>query len=120
VDRHHLRVHRQWGVGMVAATGAFERHEVLRRTLTLLLLRLVLLLLKLLLQAGYGWSVEGALRDTAILQSAAIVTCAVVIVALANDLAAAHDDSAVAVVERRFGSLLEAQSEVVVGLHFGC
>jgi hypothetical protein len=36
---------------------------------------------------------------------------------MTDDLSAAHDDRTVAVVEGRFGGLLEAEVEVIVGLH---
>jgi len=52
------------------------------------------------------------------LECAAIETRTVVVVALADDLATAHDDTAVAVVQRRLSGLLEAKREVVVRLHF--
>ena len=48
-------------------------------------------------------------------RAAAIEARTVVVVALAQDLAAAHDDAAVAVVQRGLGGLLEAEGEVGVG-----
>jgi hypothetical protein len=51
------------------------------------------------------------------LECAAIETRAVVVVALADNLATAHNDTTVAIVQRRFGGLLEAKREVVVRLH---
>ena len=45
----------------------------------------------------------------------AIEAAAVAIVAPANDLAAAHDDAAVTIVERRVGGLLEAEGKIGVG-----
>ena len=52
------------------------------------------------------------------LEDAAVVAGAIVVEALADDLASLDDDATVAEVERREGGLLEAEIEVVVGLHF--
>lgn len=56
--------------------------------------------------------------NAAMLQGTSIETGPVVIEAVSDDLAAAHNDRAMAVVERRLVGLLNAQVEVVVGLHF--
>lgn len=128
MDGHHLGVHRQRRVGAMAATCSFEWNEslslllllllLLRRRMLLLLLRLVLLFLQLLLQVGNSRPVNSTIGDTAMLQTPAVVARTVVIVALADDLATTHNDTAMAVVERRLGGLIEAERQVVVGLHF--
>ena len=103
MDGHHLGVHGQRSVGVVAAAGAtFEGREV---GLGLLLLRFLLLLLQLLLQLGDGWAVQAAVGDTTVLEGAAVEARAVVIVALTDDLTAADDDTTMAVVERRVGAV---------------
>ena len=124
VDGHHLRVHGQRSVCVDAASStnlpessALSRR--LRRRLITLRFGLVLLaLLQLGLHLGQGSAIEGTTCDTAMLECAAIETRTVVVVALADDLATAHDDTAVAVVQRRLGGLLEAKREVVVRLPF--
>lgn len=85
------------------------------------ILRIGLVLLAFLqpgLHLGEGSAAQGSACDTTMLECAAIEARTVVIVALTDDLATTHDDTAVAVVERRFGGLLEAKREVVVRLHF--
>jgi len=52
------------------------------------------------------------------LECAAVEPGTIVIVALSDDLAAANDNAAMAVVERRLSGLLEAEGQIVVGLHF--
>jgi len=109
-----------------AAEGAFEGDEETACGL-LLLLRLLLLLfllglLQLLLQLCHCWTVEdaAAVSDAAILQSATIELWAVVVVALSDDFAATHDDAAMAVMQWGLVGLLEAKSEVLIGLHIDC
>ncbi len=122
MDGHHLRVHGEWCVGVMAASIGLKRSESLAAGLLLLLvlLRLVLLLLQLLLEAGHGWTIRAAFGNAAMLEKAAVVARSVVIVALSDDFAAANNDAAMAVVQWGLGSLLEAESEIVVRLHFGC
>ena len=108
---------------MVATTGTLEREKRLRgiwlnRLLVLLLFRLILLLLQLLLQIGNIRSIEGTVSNAAMLESAAIEASSVVVVSFSDDLATADNDTAVTVVERRLGGLLEAKSQIVIGLHF--
>lgn len=99
---------------------ALEGREgfVERVRLGLITLGLVFLLL-LQLELGKGWTVKAAACDAPVLQASTIETRTVVVEALANDLAAADNDTAMSVVEWRLRSLLKAQSEVVVSLHFG-
>lgn len=105
---------------MAAATHAFEGREGLRRRRSLSLWTFGLLLVLLLsLQLGDGGAVCGA-GKTAGLESAAVETRAVVVVALTDDFAAADDDAAVAVAEGGVGGLLEAEGQVVVSLHIEC
>ena len=52
------------------------------------------------------------------LESPAIEPGAIVIIALSNNLATTNDDTAVTIVQWRLGGLLEAKSQIVVGLHF--
>lgn len=118
---HHLAVHGERHIRMMAATRALEWHKRLRRVrlnTLLFLLRLVLLLLQLILQIGNRRSIESTIGNTAMLESSTVETRAIVIVSSTDDLATTNDDAAVTVVERGLGSLLEAESQVVVGLHF--
>jgi hypothetical protein len=117
-------VHGERSVCVCAASGTnlLESSKLprrLRRRL-LLVLRIGLLLLaffQLGLHLGKGSAVEGTSCDTAMLECAAVEARAVVIVALTDDLTTAHDDTAMAVVQRRLGGLLEAKGELVVRLH---
>lgn len=125
MDCHHLGVHGEGSVGVItaASTDFLESSKLSRRLWRrlLLVLRIRLLLLaflQLCLQLGEGSAAEGTACDTAMLESAAIESRTVVVVALADDLAAAHNDAAVAVVQRGLSSLLEAEREVVVRLQF--
>ena len=115
---HHLGVDGEGYVGVVAAAACLEWGEGC--LLRLLLLRFVLLLLQLRLQVGDCWAVECTFRDAAVLESPAVETGFVVVVAMADDFAAVDDDTAVLVVQRRLGSLLQAEGKVSVSLHFGC
>lgn len=105
-------------MGTAAAAHLLKRHEFLSLSLLLLLVLLSLALLELHLHIGQGRTVEGAVCDTAVLESAAIVPRAVVVVALANDLTTANDDTSMAVVKWRFRCLLKAEREVIVRFHF--
>lgn len=113
-------MHREGLIDRVAAAGAvggFEGSEG-SSTLFLLLIRLLLLLLlQLGLQLGHGLAIKPATGNAPMLQSTAVEAWAVVIEALANDLAAADNNCTMAVVERRLGSLLEAEIQIVVRLH---
>ena len=99
----------------MAAASAFERDEHVLR-----LLRLVLLLLQFLFQTGDRWSIESALGNAAMLESSTVEAWLVVIVALADNLPAVYDDTAVFIVQRGLGSLLEAERQISVSLHFAC
>ncbi|KAI7277175.1 hypothetical protein KC335_g178 [Hortaea werneckii] len=119
VDCHHFRMHGERSVGLLAAATSFERRERLRARVALLsMLFLSLLFLQLLLEIGNGRTIQGTLRNAAMLQCSAIEARTVVIETLSGNLASANDDAAMAIVERGLRSLLEALSEVVVGLHF--
>lgn len=122
VDGHHLGVHGERSVCVDAAssTDLLESSELSRRLRRLIVLRFGLVLLALLqlgLHFGEDSAIEGTACDTTVLECAAIKTRAVVVVALTNDLATAHDDAAVAVVQRRLSGLLEAKREIIVRLH---
>ena len=109
MDGHHLRVHAERDVGMVAAASAFERRVGIGTVRLRILRSLRVLLLQFRLQIDKRRTVQSALSNTAMLEGAAIEAGTVVIEALADDFAAADDDAAMAVVERRLGGLLEAE-----------
>lgn len=95
------------------ATDGFKRSKGVGR-------RSLLLVLGLSLQVGNGWFVERDNRGKAArLEGATVVSWAVVVEALADDFAAAHDDAAVAKMHGREGGLLEAKIEVAIRLHVG-
>lgn len=117
MDSHHLRVNGEWDVDVMATASAFEWDKNVLRVLRLLLW-LVFLFLQLLLQTDQRRTVEYALGDAAMLESSAIEAWFIVIVALANDLAAIHDDTSVLVVQGGLSRLLEAERQISVSLHF--
>jgi hypothetical protein len=119
VDGHHLGVHREGSVCLRAATCTDLLHGSLFLLLVLRLALVALTLLQLGLHLSQGIAIEGAACDTAMLECAAIKSRTVVVMALADDFAAAHNDTSMAVVQRRFSSLLEAERQVTVRLHFG-
>lgn len=100
-----------------SSTDLLESSELSRRLIVLRFGLVILALLQLGLHFGEGSAIEGTACDTAMLECAAIETRTVVVVALTNDLATAHDDTAVAIVQRRLGGLLEAKREIVIRLH---
>jgi len=125
VDCHHLGVHGERYVCEVAAAAhGFEGSErgrlivaigvVLLRLLMLLLILLLMLLFHLLNSSA----VIGACSDLAGLECAAVETGAIVVETLSDNLATANDDAAMAVVKWGLRGLLEAESEIIVGLHF--
>ena len=109
---------RQRDIRIVSSTSAFERDEGLLRLLRLPLLRFVLLLLQFLLQGCDCRSIECRLGNMAMLESSTIEAWLVVIISLSDDLAAIDDDATVFVVQRGLGSLLEAERQIRVSLHF--
>lgn len=126
MDGHHFGVHRERSVrlGTASTANLLESDEIVR-VLPLLLLvflfRFILLaLLQLRLHICQGGSIESAVCDAAVLENSAVEAGTIIVVTLANDLAAANDDTAMAVVEGRFGGLLEAKREVIVRLHCDC
>ena len=123
MDGHHLRVDREWDVGIVASAGTFEWSEdglwLLLLLLILTLLRFVLLLLQLLLQRGNRSSIKPTLRDTTVLESSAIEARLVVVVAMPNDFPTVNNNTAVLIVQRGLRGLLEAERQIRVSLHFG-
>lgn len=80
---HLLKCHKLLGLGLLS---------------TLLLALLLLALLELHLHVGQSGSIESAVCNAAMLESTTIVAGTIVVVALANDLATANDDTAMAVV----------------------
>lgn len=125
MDGGHFAVHGEGRVGeMSSSSHCFERRESggaggdgEGEILLLRLQLLFLILLMLLLQRRERRTIEGAGSDATSLESTTVEAGTVVVVALADDFAAADDDAAVAVVEGRLGGLLEAESEVIIGLH---
>lgn len=105
-------------MGTAAVAHFLKSHKPLDLRLLLLLVLLSLALLELHLHVDQGRTIERAVCDTAMLESAAIVSRAVVVVALANDLTTANDDTSMAIVEWRFRCLLKAEREVIVRFHF--
>lgn len=107
VDGHHLRVHGQARVGVVAtsavANDALDRLEV---ALVLGRVRLVRL------DVGHSLWQDAGLQD-----AAAVISRATIVEALADDLASLDDNAAMAVMEGGLGSLLEAKIQVLVSLH---
>lgn len=99
------------------AVGGFEGSEGSGRLILLLIWLLLLLFLQLGLQLGHCLAIEATTGNAAMLQSTAVEAWTVVVEALTNDLAAADDDCTMAIVERRLGSLLEAEIQIVVRLH---
>ena len=122
MDRHHLRVHREWDIGVVTAARAFEWDERLRDVLLLglLLFRLILLLLQLLLQIHDRRPVKYSIRNAAMREGTAIEARTMIVVALSDYLATTNNDAAMTIVQRRLGGLLEAKSQIVVRLHVFC
>lgn len=102
MDCHHLRVHAEAHVCLVAAAAAdaLKGGEAGRCRYTLA-----------------GFHGEGRGRELACFEGAAVIAGAMVVEALAHDFAALDNDAAVAVEERRLGRLLEAEIQVVVVLH---
>lgn len=106
-------------MGAAAAVELLEGDKLIGPLLLVFLVGSALLAsFQLRLHFGEGRAIESAACEATMLKRAAVKTRAVVVVSLTNDLAAAHDDTAMAVVEGRFGGLLEAKSEVIVRLHF--
>jgi hypothetical protein len=125
-DGHHLGMHRQRGIGVMAAAHGLERRE---RTLALLILQLRLVLrlrlrFQALLQLSNGWTIKRTGWENAGLESPTIKARTVAVETLADDLPTANNDRAMAVVERRQLGLSEAEGEVsiVASRHFelGC
>lgn len=56
-------------------------------------------------------------QDTGLQDGSTLITRAVVVEALADDLATLDDDATMSVVERRQGSLLQTEIHILVGLH---
>jgi hypothetical protein len=121
LDGHHLRVHGQRRVAVVALALRLDRRQctrVLRNTLRLgFALRVRP---QALLELGNGGAIEGRTSDIARLQSAAVKAWAVGVEALPNNLASADNYRAVAVEERRQLGLCEAEGEIgiVARRHF--
>lgn len=114
-------MHGQWGVGMGTAAHAracamrLVGREILRRLplQNLSMLRLVLSL-QLGLEILQGWTIHIGIGKLAGLKGAATEAATGIIVARANDLTAAYNDTPVTVVHRRLGGLLQAKGEIVV------
>lgn len=112
MDGHHLGVHAEAhgavrpGAARCTADGLESREVALGAG-------------RILCSAmGVGGERRGARGEATGLESAAIVAGAVIIEALADDLAALDDNAAVAEVEGRERGLLETEIEIVVRLHF--
>ena len=89
------------------------------RDLLLLLAWLVALLPEPFLHGAHSRAIDCPTCNTTVLEGATIEAWAVIIIALADDLAATDNDAAVAVVHWRLAGLLEAKREVIVRLHCG-
>jgi hypothetical protein len=115
-DGHHLRMHGERGIRVVAAAHGFERRE---RSLVLLIPQLRLQL-QALLQLSNGWAIKRSGWESAGLQSPTIEARTVAVETLADDLPTANNDRAMAVVERRQLGLSEAEGEIsiVASSHF--
>jgi len=122
VNGGHFRVHAQRRVGEVATAshGLIGRERRRSCGIFLLSLRLITLLLELLLHCKHSGAIECSSRDAPSLESSSIKPGTVVVIALANDLAATDNNAAVAVVHGRLGGLLKAKSKVIVRLHCDC
>ena len=125
MDCHHLGVHGERDIGEVAAAAhGLEGRErgrlsvASRIVLLRLLILLLFLLLKLLFHLLDSRAIIGPSCDLASLECASIEARTVVVKSLSYDLTTADDDAAMAVVKWRLRSLLEAESEIIVGLHF--
>ena len=121
-DGHHLGMHGERGIGVVAAAHRLERREL---TLVLLIIqhRLILRLrlrLQALLQLSNGWTIKRTGWESAGLESPTIEATTVAVETLADDLPTANNDRAMAVVERRQLGLSEAEGEIsiVASSHF--
>lgn len=119
VDGHHLRVHAEAHVRASTSapgaafegnksSGAGRRRGAGHRQLTLVGLRPG--------RVGEGTRGDG---QAAGLEGAAVEPRAVVVEALPNHLAALDNDAAVAIEEGRLSGLLEAEVQVLIGLHCG-
>lgn len=105
----------------MATTQALERSEGLGSAEFLAGIDLKvkrLLRLSLSLQIRNSRTVKDTSPNTAGLEGTSIKPVTVGIKTLADDFAALHDDAAMTVVEWGERSLLEAESEIVVSLHF--
>lgn len=91
---------------------------VLLLLLGLVAFLLALQLLLLLLQLSNGSSIIATVSNTPALQCATVEAWTIVVVTMSNNLATTHNDGAMAIVQRRLRGLLEAQRQIVVGLHF--
>ena len=122
MDGHHLGVHGKGDVGVVAGAGAFEWDEgvgaLWLNGLRLFRLVLLLLLLQLLLELFDRRAIESAAGDAAMLQSPPIEAGTVIVVALSNDLSTTNHNAPMTIVERRLGGLVEAESQILISLHF--
>lgn len=121
MDGHHLGMHREWDIGIVAAA----THALKGRKDPSLLavftgdLGLVLrfLLLVLLLELANGRSIQCTSGEAASPEGASVESWTIVVETLTDDFTSADDDAAMLVVEWRLCSLLEAQVEIIIGLH---
>lgn len=104
VDGHHFGVHGERSVRLGAAASTDLLHSSKLLGILLLLVLRVGLVLLALLQLGFHFSksgaAEGAACDSDMLQCTAVEARTIVVVALTDDLAAAHNDTAMAIVQR--------------------
>jgi hypothetical protein len=100
-DGHHLGMHGERRIGVVAAAHHLEGNESgLVRLIMTLIVRLRLRL-QPLLKLGDGGAIQCAGWQDARLQSAAIEAWTIAVEALADDLAAPDDDGAVTIMQGR-------------------
>lgn len=126
-DGHHLGMHGERGVGVVANSfpHGLKRHERPSALLIILLIRLrfrltLWLILQTLLQLRNGRPIKSTGRQNTRLESPPIEAMTISIEALPDHLATSNNDGTVAVVQGRKFCLGEAQSEegVVAAGHF--
>jgi len=117
-------MHGQWGISQMPSTADCRLLERSKRPGDVAVLRLrVRLSLRFLslLQLRDSEAMSGTgRRQTTGLERTPVEAGAVVVVALADDFAAANDDTAMTVVERRLGGLLETHGEVRIGAWRHC
>ena len=107
VDGHHLAVHGQSRIGVVA-TSAVANDALDRLEVALVLRRIRLARLDI----GGNLGQDASLQD-----AAAVVSRATIVEALADDLSSLDDDAAMAIVKSGQRGLVKTKIQILVGLH---